>query len=91
MDDDSPLNSKEKDNLIKEILARRQSMTSAHKNTKALNFSTLLSTFLPRPFFRKKEWRLLKQLKRKSAKALDLEFVIKQNKFNNSLNRAFLS
>jgi hypothetical protein len=62
MEDNSPLNSKEKDSLIKEILQKRQSMSNAYKKTKALSFGTLLSTFLPKPFFRDKEWRLLKQL-----------------------------
>jgi len=91
MEDNSPLNSEEKDKLVKEILVHRQSMLEAQENTKALDLGTLLSTYLPKPFFREKESRLLKQLTRKSTKALDLEFVVKQNKFNNSLNRAFLS
>ena len=52
MEDNSPLNSEEKDNLVKEILVQRQSLVEAQENTKALNLSTLLSTYLPKPFFR---------------------------------------
>ena len=66
-------------------------MEQAQERTKVLNLSTALSTFLPLPFFRAQERKMLKQLKRKSDRAIDLEFVIKQNKINNSLNRAFLS
>lgn len=41
--------------------------------------------------FRAKEKKLYTELVRKSEKIFDLEFVIKQNKIQNSLNRAMLS
>ena len=33
----------------------------------------------------------MSQLSRKAEKSFDLEYIIKQTKINNSLNRAFLS
>jgi hypothetical protein len=91
LEDNGPLNSKEKENLIQEILYQRQSMGQAQKKTKVLSLCTTLSTLAPCPCFRRKERRILTQLKRKTAKAFDLEFIMKQTKINNSLNRAFLS
>jgi hypothetical protein len=52
-------------------------MEQAQERTKVLNLSTALSKFLPLPFFRAQERKMLKQLKRKSDRAIDLEFVIK--------------
>ena len=66
-------------------------MEQAQKKTKVLSLFTSLSKLVPCPFFRAKERKILTQLRRKAAKAFDLEFVIKQAKINNSLNRAFLS
>jgi hypothetical protein len=91
LEDKAPLNLKEKENLIQEILHERQSTSQAQKKTKVLSLCTRLSTFVPCPCFRAKERKVMSQLWRKTKKAFDLEFIIKQTKINNSLSRAFLS
>ena len=91
LEDNAPLTLKEKENLIKEILHERQSTRQAKKKTQVLSLCTRLSSFVPCPCFRAKERKIMSQLWRKAEKAFDLEFIVKQAKISNSLNRAFLS
>ena len=91
LEDKAPLNLKEKENLIQEILHERQSTSQALKKTQVLSLCTRLSSFIPCPCFRAKERKIMSKLWRKAEKAFDLEFIMKQTKISNNMNRAFLS